>query len=182
MDTLYSKYFQATLRTTFKNVSREYWAYNKDVWTEAPSLIGTDHINDKFNGYFVLHLLPLVDVDYGQAGKYIHGTGKGGLRDYLVRGVNDFMTVVRSKSVGQPSQAMYSAMHLMAKAYDFNGFGSDGRYDLVSAMLLKLYNNLDLDEVYKQKLGNLFSNHNKVVENLLYPDAKFVDSIEELFS
>lgn len=182
IDTLYSKYFQATLRTTFKNVSREYWAYNKDVWREAPNLIGTDHINDTFNGYFVLHLLPLVDADYGHAGKYLHSTHKGYLRDYLVRGVNDFMTVVRSKSVGKPSKPMYSVMHLMSKAYNFNGFGSDGRYDLVADMLLKLYGNLDLDEVYKQKLGNLFSSHNKVVESLLYPDAKFIDSIEELFS
>lgn len=181
-DTLYSKYFQATLQTTFKTVSREYWPYNKSIWEEAPSLIGTDHINDTFHSYFVLHLLPYVSTEHGDAGRYLQSTDKGNLKEYLVRGINDFMTVVRSKNVGMPSKAMYSAMHLMAKSYDFNGFGKADRYDLVSAMLMKLYQNLDLDELYKNKLSSTFSSHSGVVEKLLYPDSKFSDQLQELFS
>lgn len=185
VDSLYSKYFQQTLATTFKNSPFDLWPYTKAIWQEAPNLIGTRHVNDTFNLYFVLHLLDYVDVDEPNtiAYTYLNDWQRNTLKDFLHEGVRQFNMHIKSKEIPSTiTPALYAVMNLIYGCYELNSFGEANRNDLVEGMFLSLYSNYNLDESYKVKSTMLFSSMKTFVENLLNPDQALKDKLYELFN
>lgn len=178
--TLYSKYFERTMRTMINDHPMNTWMYNRDIWFQAQNLISPKFLNlDAFGLYYLMYLVDIVPTrPQSSLWKSIHSP-IGGIKDYIAQGIQDFNTGLKNP-LAEVTDHCYAVLHLLETQVNPGGFGAAIDKELAKERI-QMYAHTFEDFPDKQtEFYSFMSDTNAAYNALVNGNTRFMDIMESI--
>ncbi|SBV38498.1 hypothetical protein BN7874_279 [Phage NCTB] len=178
--TLYSKYYERSLKSMMNDHPMNTWLYCQQFWQQAQNLLTPQFLDiDEFGLFYLLYMID--DVPFSSSSTLFENlySPVGGIRDYVAQGIKDFNLAMNNEAADITDNC-YAVVHLIESMAYPGGLGIAVDKELAKRRMHQINSAFEFDDDLKTKFYSFMSDTNKAFIALIDRDSRFSSIVKEI--